>query len=88
MLLNIIEFMTIQIEIDEKTLAEVKKFAKTFEKSQIDYILDAINKSLSEDSKRLEMKRKEKEFIESYKKYPQQPEEYEIWQDEQVWSDE
>ncbi|MDQ3633364.1 MAG: hypothetical protein ACR2MD_16530 [Aridibacter sp.] len=80
--------MTIQIEIDEKTLAEVKKFAKTFEKSQIDYILDAINKSLSEDSKRLEMKRKEKEFIESYKKYPQQPEEYEIWQDEQVWSDE
>ncbi len=80
--------MTVQIDIDEKTLAKVDEVAKTVEKSQIDYILDAINKSLTEDSKRLEIEEKEKQFIESYKKQPQQPEEYEIWQDEQVWSDE
>ena len=28
---------------------------------------------------------KVKRFIESYEKLPQQPEEYEIWQDEQAW---
>lgn len=80
--------MTVQIDIDEKTLAKVDKVAKTVEKSQIAYILDAINKSVNEDLRKFEIQEKEKQFIESYKKQPQRPEEYEVWQDEQVWSDE
>lgn len=80
--------MTVQIDIDEKTLAKVDKVAKTVEKSQIAYILDAINKSVDEDFKKFAIEEKQKQFIESYKKQPQQPKEYGIWQDEQVWSEE
>ncbi len=47
--------MTIQIDIDEKTLAKVDKVAKTVEKSKTNYILDAINKSVDEDLKKFEI---------------------------------
>jgi predicted transcriptional regulator len=80
--------MSVVIELDEKIIAEVDIFAKDFKKTPEQYINDALQKSFEEARKKSEMSEKDRRFIESYKRIPQQPEEYEIWEDEQVWENE
>ncbi len=77
--------MSVVIELDEKIIAEVDTFAKDFKKTREQYINDALQKSFEEARKKGEMSDKDRRFIESYERVPQQPEEYEIWEDEQVW---
>jgi metal-responsive CopG/Arc/MetJ family transcriptional regulator len=82
--------MRITIELDDKLVEQIDATAKDFNKSRLQYINETLEKSLQNDA--LKKKRsdaeKVKRFVESYEKHPQQPEEYEIWQDEQVWEDE
>jgi metal-responsive CopG/Arc/MetJ family transcriptional regulator len=82
--------MSIVIELDEKLVAEIDAVAKDFNKNRLQYINESLQKSLQDDflQKKRSDAEKVKRFVESYKKMPQQPEEYEIWQDEQVWEDE
>ncbi len=80
--------MSVVIELDEKIIAEVDIFAKDFKKTREQYINDALQKSFEEARKKSEMSDKDRRFIESYERIPQQPEEYEIWEDEQVWENE
>ena len=67
---------------------QVDAVAENLRKSRLDYINEALCKSLDDDLKKYEIDEKERKFIESYKRFLQQPEEYEIWQDEQVWENE
>ncbi len=82
--------MQITIEIDEKTVEQIDAVAKDFNQNRLQYINESLQKSLQEDflQKKRNDAEKVKRFIESYEKMPQQPEEYEIWQDEQFWRDE
>ncbi len=76
--------MQITIEIDEKTVSKIDSFSA----NRIEYFQKALEEKLTRDEKnKLGYEEKVKRTIESYKKFPQQPEEYEIWLDEQVWED-
>ena len=79
--------MQITIDIDEKTIEQIDVVAKGFNKNRLEYINETLQISLREDflKKKQSDAEKVKRFIESYEKLPQQPEEYEIWQDEQAW---
>ena len=84
------KIMQITIDIDEKTIEQIDAIAKGFNKNRLEYINETLQISLREDflKKKQSDAEKVKRFIESYEKLPQQPEEYEIWQDEQAWEDE
>ena len=79
--------MQITIDIDEKTIEQIDVVAKGFNKNRLEYINETLQISLREDllKKKRSEAEKVKRFIQSYEKLPQKPEEYEIWQDEQVW---
>lgn len=72
------------IEIEESLLAEIDGLAKSLKVNSS----KNFNETLREVIKKLKFAQMEKRTVEAYEKFPQQPEEYEIWQDEQVWEDE
>lgn len=76
--------MSVQIEVDELILPEIDLLAKNSHKSRYDLVNGILRKALRRET----IEEKIKRHRESYEKYPQRPEEYEIWQDEQVWGDE
>ena len=76
--------MQVVIELDEKVISKIDAISD----DRTEYFQKAIEEKLLRDEKnRLSYEDKLKRTIESYKKFPQQPEEYEIWLDEQVWED-
>lgn len=76
--------MQVTIEIDEKTISKVDAVSS----NRTEFLQMAIEEKLKRDEKSLSYDEKVKRTVESYKKFPQQPVEYEIWLDEQVWEDE
>jgi metal-responsive CopG/Arc/MetJ family transcriptional regulator len=82
--------MSVVIELDEKLVSEIDKAADNLKKDRLQYINESLEKSLQDDflQKKKTDAEKVKRFIESYEKQPQQPEEYDVWQNEQVWEDE
>jgi metal-responsive CopG/Arc/MetJ family transcriptional regulator len=76
--------MQITIEIDDKVISKVDSFAT----NRIEYFQNAIQeKVLRDENNDSTYEEKLKRTIESYQKFPQQPEEYDIWLDEQVWEE-
>lgn len=84
--------MTVQIEVDEKMWAEAESLAKDLNINYQEMFLNTLRSDLyrlkEAKAKKLTTVEKERRHRESYEKFPQQPEEYEIWEDEQVWGDE
>jgi L-ribulose-5-phosphate 3-epimerase UlaE len=93
--------MTVQIDIDEKMWAEAETIAKDLNINFSEMLIDTFRKDLyllrDEKNKKLSVNMQKKEVsdeeklsrtLESFRKFPQQPDEYEIWQDEQVWEKE
>jgi metal-responsive CopG/Arc/MetJ family transcriptional regulator len=81
--------MQITLEIDDKMIEEIDAVAKSFNTNRFQYISETLEIALKKDSmtKKRSDAEKVKKFVESYEKYPQMPEEYEVWEDEQVWED-
>ena len=71
------------IEIEESLMAEIDGLAKLLKVNSS----ENFNDTLREVIKKLKFAQMEKRTVEAYEKSPQQPEEYEIWQNEQVWED-
>lgn len=71
------------VEIEENLLAEVDAVVKKLSKSRTEFVQEALREALRRQLDAEKVKR----FVESYDCVPQQPKEYEIWQDEQVWDD-
>ena len=71
--------MTVQIEIDEKLLAEVDTATAQEKISRVDFIQKALKDALR---KRM-IEEKEHRAVEAYRLYPVQPDEFEI-EDEQM----
>lgn len=72
------------IEIEESLMAEICSLAKSLKVNSSENFSDTLREVL----RKLKFAQMEKRTIEAYEKFPQQPEEYEIWQNEQVWEDE
>ncbi len=76
--------MTVQIEIDEKLWEEAQTLAQDLQINRT----EIFQETLQEVLKKLKTAEEVKRTVESYRKFPQDSEEYEIWQDEQFWEDE
>ncbi len=93
--------MTVQIDVDEKMWAEVETIAKDLNINLEEMFVNTLREDLyrlrdkknetsfpNERKKEVSDEEKVRRTLESFRKFPQQPEEYEIWQDEQVWEEE
>lgn len=76
--------MGVLVELDEKIVPQIDALASDSRQSRADCVNAILRKAIRRES----IEEKIKRHRESYERYPQKPEEYEIWQDEQVWGDE
>lgn len=74
-----------QIVIDKNLTPRIIEAAKYENKSPAEFVDSVLRETLQKIENRKTDEEKVKRFVESYEKFPQQPEEYETWQDEQVW---
>ena len=74
---------TIQMTIDEPLLAEVDQAIKALDTTRSAFIRQALQLALQ----RYKIVEMEKKQAEGYVKYPVEPGEFDIWQDEQMWGD-
>lgn len=74
---------TIQMTIDEPLLAEVDRTIKDLNISRSAFIREALELALRH-YQTLEM---EKQHAAGYARHPVEPGEFDVWQDEQAWSE-
>lgn len=77
--------MTVQIEIDEKLLAEVDTATAQEKISRVDFIQKALKDAL----RRRTIEEKERRAVESYRLYPIQPDEFYVDEEQliEAWKD-
>ena len=77
--------MQVVIELDENIVAEIDAAAKDFNKDRLQYINDSLQKILQQDRRKRKYTSEEvgKMYQEAYGKFPVQPDEFEI-EDEQM----
>ncbi len=75
---------TIQMTIDEGLLAEVDRTIRSLEINRSAFIRSALKLAL----KRHRIREMEKKHAMGYAKYPIEKDEFDVWQDEQVWGEE
>ena len=77
-----------QITIDENLATKITRLARSKKESPTEFVNSYLREIVEKNDVTLTDEEKVKRTIESYRKFPQQPEEYEIWLDEQIWEDE
>lgn len=76
------------IEIEDSLALQASEVAKSENKSLSEFVSLTLSETLKRRRDFRTDEEKVKRFAESYERMPQQPEEWEIWQSEQVWEDE
>ncbi len=76
--------MTVQIEIDEKVLAELDEVIDVLNKNREDVFRKAIIKITEEMQREAEVA---KQYREAYRKNPVQPDEFDDWEEVRHWED-
>ncbi len=76
------------IEIDDRLAQRVNEAAAAENRSPSEYVKSALLERLSKKAVERSEEEKIHRFAESYSTFPQRAEEWEIWQDEQVWEEE
>ena len=71
--------MSILVELDEKIVSEIDVIAESSHKKRSDCANELLRKAL----RRQEIEEKEQQAVEAYRRYPIQPDEFEI-EDEQM----
>jgi len=84
--------MSVVIELDEKIVAKIDAVVKDSDKNRLQYTNETLQKSLQRDLARkgkLSEEEVGKMYKEAYGKFPVQPEEFEIEEDQmiEVWKD-
>ena len=78
------------IELEDSVMTEICEAAQFEEKTCAQYVEEALQSALGKRRKQLATnltdEEKAQRTLESYRQIPQQQEEYEVWQDEQVWN--
>ena len=72
---------TIQITIDEQLLNEVDTVVRKLGTNRSAFIRDALQLAL----KRKQIAALERQHIAGYKRFPTEPDEFNVWQTDQVW---
>ncbi|HEM49447.1 MAG TPA: ribbon-helix-helix protein, CopG family [Caldithrix sp.] len=73
--------ITIQMTIDEKLLDKVDKKRKAIKKTRSEFIRESLKFMLEE----LQTRELENQHKIGYEKNPVNPDEFDVWEDEQVW---
>lgn len=74
---------TIQMTIDEQLLIEVDTVVRDLGTSRSAFLRDALQMAL----KRMQIAALERQHVAGYKRYPTKPDEFDVWQNEQVWEE-
>ena len=77
--------MTVEIEIDEETLAEVDEAIEVLRENREDVFREAFRDLAKKKKREAEVRRI---YAEAYRKHPQTAEEIEEWEEVQHWEDE
>ena len=76
-----------EITIEENLAKKIVKIAETKKESPTEFVNSSLRKVIRQNEEIVSDEEKVRRTLEAYRKFPQQPEEYEIWLDEQVWED-
>ena len=81
--------MTVQIEVDEKLVEKVDEVSFGLETNRTVFVETALQEAVQKAQKTLEIKEKERRAVEAYRKYPVQPEEFYVDEEQliEVWKD-
>ncbi len=74
---------TIQMTIDEPLLIEIDKVIKELNTTRSAFIREALQMAL----RQLKIQEMETQHQEGYRKFPVEPGEFDIWNDEQAWGE-
>ncbi len=74
------------VEIEDGLAVRINEAAKSENKSLTEFVNSILRERLSANESRRTDEEKVRKFIASYEQNPQTPEEYEVWESEQVWS--
>ena len=74
---------TIQMTIDEQLLREVDKAVRDLDTTRSAFLREALQQAL----KQMRIAAMEQQQIEGYNRYPVKPDEFDVWQKEQVWEE-
>ena len=74
---------TIQMTIDEELLIEVDTAVRDLGTSRSAFLRDALQQAL----RQMQISVMERQQIAGYKRYPAEPDEFDVWQNEQVWEE-
>ena len=74
---------TIQMTLDDDLVDQVDQIVKTIKTTRSAFTRDALRLAL----KQFEILELEKKHREGYKQFPVNNEEFQVWEDEQVWGD-
>lgn len=74
---------TIQMTIDEQLLVEVDRAVRDLETSRSAFLRGALQQAL----KQLQITAMERQHIAGYKRYPTESDEFDVWQNEQLWQE-
>ena len=77
-----------EITIEENLAKKIVKIAETKKESPTEFVNSSLRKVIRQNEEIVSDEEKVRRTLEAYRNFPQQPEEYEIWLDEQVWEDE
>jgi hypothetical protein len=77
-----------EITIEENLAKKIVKIAEIKKESPTEFVNASLRKVIWQNEEIVSDEEKVRRTLEAYRKFPQQPEEYEIWIDEQVWEDE
>jgi metal-responsive CopG/Arc/MetJ family transcriptional regulator len=73
---------TIQMTLDDQLLKQIDEIIKDLKISRSAYIRDSIRHYL----KQTDIKQMEKQHRDGYQKFPVKKGEFDVWEDEQIWS--
>ena len=74
---------TIQMTIDEHLLEQVDSMIQELGVSRSSFMRGALQQAL----RQIEIRNLEQQHIAGYEKHPISPDEFDIWQEEQIWED-
>lgn len=74
---------TIQMTIDEYLLEQVDSIIQELGVSRSSFMREALQQAL----RQIEIRNLEQKHIAGYQKYPVTPDEFDVWQEEQIWED-
>ncbi len=81
----LIKTMSILVELDEKIVSEIDVIAESSQKKRSDCANELLRKAL----RRQEIEDKERRAVEAYRRYPIQPDEFEVEEEQliEAWKD-